>query len=239
MSHSEPARIAARRIRSAILAALVFVSATLIGGVNWQAVGPSLASSSSLAASPMDTPPGDGDHHRGRGQRGRDHQYRTSTPRTSSPPTALGEAHGAVPAGLTVFDDEVPAVANLDPDLLDALRHAATDAARDGVKIIVNSGWRSPAYQQHLLHEAVSKYGSKGKATRWVATADRSFHVSGDAVDIGPSDATAWLFKHGAEYGLCRIYRNEPWHYELRPEAIDDGCPSMYADAAHDPRMQL
>ena len=47
----------------------------------------------------------------------------------------------------------------------------------------------------------------------------------------------AWLSRHGAEYGLCRIYRNEPWHYELRPEAIDDGCPSMYADPRHDPRM--
>jgi hypothetical protein len=63
--------------------------------------------------------------------------------------------------------------------------------------------------------------------------------VSGDAVDIGPSRAAAWLAKHGAEYGLCRIYRNEPWHYELRPEAIDGRCPSMYADATHDPRMQL
>ena len=52
------------------------------------------------------------------------------------------------------------------------------------------------------------------------------------------ADATAWLLKHGAEYGLCPIYRNEPWHYELRPEAIDDGCPSMYANPAHDPRMQ-
>lgn len=49
----------------------------------------------------------------------------------------------------------------------------------------------------------------------------------GDAVDIGHSDATAWLSKHGAEYGLCQIFRNEPWHYELRPKAIDDGCPSM------------
>jgi zinc D-Ala-D-Ala carboxypeptidase len=28
---------------------------------------------------------------------------------------APGEADGAVPAGLTVFDDDVPAVANLDP----------------------------------------------------------------------------------------------------------------------------
>jgi hypothetical protein len=62
--------------------------------------------------------------------------------------------------------------------------------------------------------------------------------VSGDAVDIGPSAARAWLSQHGAEYGLCQIYRNEPWHYELRPEAIDDGCPPMYADPTHDPRMR-
>jgi hypothetical protein len=62
--------------------------------------------------------------------------------------------------------------------------------------------------------------------------------VSGDAVDIGPLDATAWLSEHGAKYGLCQIYRNEPWHYELRPEAIGHGCPPMYADPTRDPRMQ-
>lgn len=151
---------------------------------------------------------------------------------------ALTEADGAVPDGVTVFDDETPAVANLDPDLLGALRQAATDAAKDGVEILVNSGWRSPEYQKQLLHEAVSKYGSEKEAARWVATADTSAHVSGDAVDIGQFGATAWLSKHGAEYGLCRIYRNEPWHYELRPEAIDHGCPPMYANPTHDPRMQ-
>ena len=53
-----------------------------------------------------------------------------------------------------------------------------------------------------------------------MATPDTSAHVSGDAVDIGPSDAAAWLSEHGAAYGLCRIYGNEPWHYELRPEAL-------------------
>ena len=62
--------------------------------------------------------------------------------------------------------------------------------------------------------------------------------ASGDAVDIGHSDATAWLSEHGAQYGLCQIYRNEPWHYELRPEAINHRCPRMYADPTHDPRMQ-
>jgi zinc D-Ala-D-Ala carboxypeptidase len=155
-----------------------------------------------------------------------------------APPGALGEADGAVPDGTTVFDDALPGVAKLDADLLGALRQAATDAADAGVEFVVDSGWRSPDYQEQLLHEAVLKYGSEAEAARWVATPDASAHVSGDAVDIGPSEAMAWLSEHGAEYGLCRIYGNEPWHYELRPEAIDHGCPSMYADAAHDPRMR-
>jgi hypothetical protein len=105
MSHNEPARTAARRTRSTILAALVVVSATLIGVASYESVGPSLASSSSSAASPSDIP--HGDHHRARGQRGRDHQHRPA----SSPPTTRGEADGAVPGRLTVFDDESPAVA--------------------------------------------------------------------------------------------------------------------------------
>ena len=150
----------------------------------------------------------------------------------------LGEADGAVPDGTTVFDDAIPGVANLDPALLSAVRRAATDAAGNGVEFVVDSGWRSPAYQERLLHEAVLKYGSEAEAARWVATPSTSAHVSGDAVDIGPSAAAAWLSEHGAEYALCQVYGNEPWHYELRPEAIDHGCPAVYADPTHDPRMQ-
>ena len=160
------------------------------------------------------------------------------TSRLAGPLLARGEAVGAVGRGLTVFDNKRPAVANLDPELLRAIRQAAKAAARDGVKISVNSGWRSPEYQDRLHLQAVWKYRSEAKAARWVATADTSSHVSGDAVDIGPSNATAWLSEHGAEYGLCQIYRNEPWHYELRPSAIVEGCPPMYADPGHDPRMQ-
>jgi hypothetical protein len=151
---------------------------------------------------------------------------------------ALGEADGAVPNGTTVFDRGVPAVANLDPALLDALRRAAADAAGEGVTLFIDSGWRSAAYQERLLREAVAEYGSEQEAARWVATPKSSAHVSGEAVDIGPSDAKDWLSEHGAAYGLCRVYRNEPWHYELRPAAIDHGCPSMYADPTYDLRMQ-
>ncbi|GGX31124.1 hypothetical protein GCM10010321_52590 [Streptomyces chartreusis] len=108
----------------------------------------------------------------------------------------------------------------------------------DGVEFYVSSGWRSPEYQDQLLREAVAEYGSEDEAARWVATATTSPHVAGDAVDIGRSDATEWLSRHGAEHGLCQIYRNEPWHYELRTEAIEHGCPRMYADPTQDPRMQ-
>ena len=130
---------------------------------------------------------------------------------------------------MTVFDGEYPGTANLDPDLLQALREAATDAADDGIEFYVNSGWRSQEYQNQLFREAVSKYGSEKEAARWVATAGTSAHVSGDAVDIGHFDARAWLSEHGVKYGLCQTYSNEPWHYELRPRAIDRGCPPMRA----------
>jgi zinc D-Ala-D-Ala carboxypeptidase len=144
---------------------------------------------------------------------------------------------GTLPAGVTVFDDEYPGVANLDPDLLRALRAAATDAAADGIEFVVNSGWRAPAYQSRLLREAVVRHGSAAAAARWVATPATSPHVAGHAVDVGFA-ARAWLSEHGAAYGLCQIYDNEPWHFELRPEAVDGGCPPRYADPSHDPRMR-
>jgi len=142
------------------------------------------------------------------------------------------------PAAVSVFDEDAPSVARLDPELLDALRRAAAGAEADGVELQVNSGWRSAEDQQQLLQDAIVEYGSEEEAARWVATPETSAHVSGDAVDIGPADAAAWLAEHGAAYGLCQIYGNEPWHYELRPVAVADGCPPMYADPTEDPRMR-
>ena len=137
-----------------------------------------------------------------------------------------------------MFDDEYPAIGNLNEPLLEALREAATDAAPEGVTFRVNSGWRSADYQNQLLRDAIEEYGSEEEAAKWVASADTSPHVSGDAVDIRSAKARTWLSENGADYGLCQIYRNEPWHFELRPEALGGGCPRMYANPTKDPRMQ-
>ena len=221
MTRSGPALATTQRTRRrraagalvAIVAITAALASTSLVSSSLTVPSPSTASSPPSTASPLDRP--------------RDEQR-----------DALGEAGGAVPDGTTVFDDEVPGVANLDPALRAALRRAASDAAAEGVELFVDSGWRSRVYQERLFREAVAKYGSEAAAARWVATPNRSAHVSGDAIDIGPADATAWLAAHGGAYGLCQIYRNEPWHYEMRPQAIAHGCPPTYSDPTQDPRMQ-
>ena len=203
--------------RSAVLAALVVIGAGLVGVLGHQSSAFSSSPSPAAAGSPS---PGSPE----RLQAGRH--------------GGLSAADGVVPDHVTVFDDRYPAVTRLDADLRSALRRAARAAGGDGIELYVNSGWRSAAYQRQLLDDAVSRYGSAAEAARWVATPHTSAHVTGDAVDLGPTDARGWLTEHGATYGLCQIYGDEPWHYELRPDAVDGGCPDMYAAPTHDPRMQ-
>lgn len=142
---------------------------------------------------------------------------------------------GELPEGATAFDSHA-GITNMDPDLLAAVRAAATDAGRSGVEVTVNSGWRSPELQKRLMDDAVAERGSREAASRWVATPDGSSHVTGDAVDIGGYDAAAWFQTNGAQYDLCQIFENEAWHFELRPGASVHGCPAMYRDASDDPR---
>ena len=141
-----------------------------------------------------------------------------------------------LPAGATVYDDH-PGVVRLDSRLLEELRAATADASAQGVGIVVNSGWRSKAYQSLLFEEAVAEHGSEAAA--WVARPGTSVHESGAAVDLGPSSAVDWLAQHGVDYGLCQVYDNEPWHFELDPDAVEQGCPPPYDDPSDDPRLQM
>jgi hypothetical protein len=146
-------------------------------------------------------------------------------------PTAA-EGLIAEDASATTEDAHLPAIAQLDSALRDAVRAAAADAAIDGIRFEITSGWRSPGYQRWLFEEAVEAYGSEEVARRFVASPESSSHVTGDAVDVGPVDAQFWLIEHGARYGLCQTYANERWHFELAttPGGV---CPDMLADASH------
>lgn len=211
MNHRRPAR-STFRTTTLVLAVAVSALIGFLGYTSWGA-SPTAADQSTAAVTPARELP-------------------------AAPPKGHGsrDESGRVSGSVTVFDDSSAAVSKLDGDLLNALRKAAKDAADDGITLYVNSGWRSTSYQNQLLHDAVAKYGSQAEAARWVATPKTSPHVSGDAVDIGKTNAMSWLSQHGAAYGLCQIYGNEPWHFELRDTS--HGCPQMYADPTHDPRMQ-
>src|SRR5690606_22114508 len=65
------------------------------------------------------------------------------TPAAAVADGVVDAADGFIPDGMAVsaFDEAVPAVSELDPDLLDALRRTATDADAAGVGLRVNSGW--------------------------------------------------------------------------------------------------
>jgi LAS superfamily LD-carboxypeptidase LdcB len=143
-----------------------------------------------------------------------------------------GVADGVVADGdeLSPFAD-VPAITGLEDDLRTAVQDAARDATADGVDFHVSSGWRSAGYQQALFDEAVAMYGSPGAARAYVLPPAESAHVTGRAVDIGPTDAMSWLTQHGADYGLCQMYANEMWHFEL---AVERGgqCPEQAGDAS-------
>lgn len=145
------------------------------------------------------------------------------------PSGSTGQAGGDIPGGTAAPDDDLPAITRLDPALRAAVRQAADDADAAGIDFWITSGWRSPAYQQKLYDDAVRNKGA-AEARRTVADAETSQHVSGEAVDIGPTEGAYWLIQHGTDYGLCQVYANEIWHFELltRPGGT---CPPMREDA--------
>ena len=149
----------------------------------------------------------------------------------STPSGSTGVEGGEIPDGAATLDDDLPAITKLDPALADAVRQAAADAAADDIDFWITSGWRSPAFQQGLLDEAVRKHGSLEAARRVVATPEESAHITGKAIDIGPTEADYWLIQHGTDYGLCQVYANEIWHFELLTTP-GGTCPPLQEDAA-------
>lgn len=111
------------------------------------------------------------------------------------------------------------------------------DMKKEGLFIIVDSGYRSYNYQQIIYNENIKQHGIK-RTKRFVALPGSSEHQTGLAIDIAlirngkyidnikESDPEVkWLIKNSYKYGFIlrypkgkeRItgYSFEPWHYRF------------------------
>ncbi|KUI14081.1 peptidase M15 [Mycobacterium sp. GA-1285] len=149
-------------------------------------------------------------------------------------PAAQDTVGGWLPDDRTVspFDADTPIVEWLDPALREAVQKAARSAEAEGIEMRITSGWRSKGFQERLFDDGVVRYGSVQAAREFVASPEKSKHVTGEAVDIGPVEADRWLIANGREFGLCQIYANEIWHFELA--VVDGRCPPLKPNAAAD-----
>jgi|JI10StandDraft_1071094.scaffolds.fasta_scaffold134560_3 hypothetical protein len=82
-------------------------------------------------------------------------------------------------------------------------------AKQDGVNITITSGARSRAEQEKLY--AAYKNGTGNLA----AKPGTSNHESGDALDLGPPSAYAWLKQNAGKFGFKNKIASEPWHWSL------------------------
>ncbi len=91
------------------------------------------------------------------------------------------------------------------PDVALAFDRLAAAAARDGVSLIVVSGFRSNAEQARLF--------AAHPDPRWVARPGTSLHRLGTELDLGPANAYGWLAAHAGAFHFVQRYSWEPWHY--------------------------
>ena len=127
---------------------------------------------------------------------------------------------------------------DIDSRIVEPYRKMHDAALKDGIKLWISSGYRSPEKQQTLFEQEIQNYAKTGldyvdalsKAEKSVARAGYSEHNTGLAVDLngvlenfGGTPASNWLQKHAAEYGFVLRYpenkqeitkiKYEPWHY--------------------------
>ena len=94
------------------------------------------------------------------------------------------------------------------PDVAAAFDRMQAAARRDGVVLLVVSGFRSNAEQAALF--------ARHPDPKWVAAPGRSLHRLGTELDLGPPTAYGWLATNARRFHFTQRYSWEPWHYGLR-----------------------
>jgi LAS superfamily LD-carboxypeptidase LdcB len=91
-------------------------------------------------------------------------------------------------------------------------------AKKAGVKLILNSGFRSNEEQKYFWD-----LYNQGKGNL-AARPGFSNHQNGLALDIDMPDSTyRWMKQNGRKFGFCRTVPSEVWHWELR-QSSDSAC---------------
>jgi hypothetical protein len=91
------------------------------------------------------------------------------------------------------------------PDVAAAFDRLAAAAARDGLALVVVSGFRPNAEQAALF--------ARHPDPTWVAPPGRSLHRLGTELDLGPPAAYGWLATHAPRFHFVQRYAWEPWHW--------------------------
>jgi zinc D-Ala-D-Ala carboxypeptidase len=116
-------------------------------------------------------------------------------------------------------------------DGLTPATRAAFEAARaealwcHGELIGLTDGYRDAHAQARLFADMVRRAGSPGLAMKWALPPHESRHVAGTALDVRPAEGARWLERHGSPHHLYRVYDNEWWHFEYRPDGRPPRLP--------------
>ncbi|MTD13675.1 hypothetical protein GIS00_06930 [Nakamurella sp. YIM 132087] len=146
----------------------------------------------------------------------------TIVTRSAEEPDVAGPDGGkACPADGQYYDE---ATTGMLPDAAAAWAAAKKAAAADDEVLCLNDGKRSAAQQQAQYDAYVEQYG-KDVADQLVLPWQKSAHVSGYAADVQPANGYVWLQATDGSLGWCRIYDNEPWHFEYSESYETTGCP--------------
>lgn len=140
-----------------------------------------------------------------------------------------------LPLGQTEIIEGTDRPEEINPLVLARFLSAQAAAKAEGIKITIDSGYRSLEKQNYLYQRAIKTYKSADEAMKWVLPEDLSRHPWGLALDVNLNhnkSGASWLEANGATYGLCRVYENEWWHFE--PLTAPGGiCPPLLPDASH------
>ncbi|MEY9891757.1 hypothetical protein ABIA35_005767 [Catenulispora sp. MAP12-49] len=152
-----------------------------------------------------------------------------SSPSTTGAPTEAGDGENG-DCENTSHDtaaDEAVKFSGMTRGTQAAFLSAQKDAKAAGLGFVLNSGYRSAAYQQRVFDCWVKQLGSPQAARQYALPPNESAHVQGYAMDIAPPSAASWLEASQGKYGLCRRYADETWHFEYQARYKTQGCPAL------------